>query len=50
MKGQTSTRTKVLHALMIVVLTILLLLFIAYIVKRDLPLNQIPVLNRFIRK
>ena len=29
MKGQTSTRTKVLHALMIVVLTILLLLFIA---------------------
>ncbi|MEY8723679.1 lipopolysaccharide biosynthesis protein [Bacteroides stercorirosoris] len=30
--------------------TVLLLLFIAYIVKRDLPLNQIPVLNRFIRK
>ena len=29
MKGQTSTRTKVLHALMIVVLTILLMLFIA---------------------
>ena len=29
MKGQTSTRTKVLHALMIVILTILLLLFIA---------------------
>lgn len=29
MKGQVSTRTKVLHALMIVVLTILLLLFIA---------------------
>ncbi|WP_294607549.1 lipopolysaccharide biosynthesis protein [uncultured Bacteroides sp.] len=30
--------------------TILLLLFIAYVVKRDLPLGQIPVLNRFIRK
>lgn len=30
--------------------TVLLLLFIAYIVKRDLPLSQIPVLNRFIRK
>ncbi len=30
--------------------TLLLLLFIAYIVKRDLPLSQIPVVNRFIRK
>lgn len=30
--------------------TVLLLLFIAYVVKRDLPLNQIPILNRFIRK
>lgn len=30
--------------------TLLLFLFIAYIVKRDLPLNQIPVINRFIRK
>ncbi len=29
--------------------TVLLLLFIAYIVKRDLPLNQIPLLNRFIK-
>ena len=30
--------------------TILLLLFVAYVVKRDLPLSQIPILNRFIRK
>lgn len=30
--------------------TVLLLLFITYVVKRDLPLGQIPVLNRFIRK
>lgn len=30
--------------------TILLLLFVAYIVKRDLPLSQIPVINRFIKK
>ena len=29
MEGQVSTRTKVLHALMVVVLTIVLLLFIA---------------------
>ena len=29
--------------------TVLLILFIAYIVKRDLPLNQIPILNRIIR-
>jgi hypothetical protein len=28
----------------------LLCLFIAYIIKRDLPLSQIPVINRFIRK
>ena len=27
-----------------------LLLFIAYIIKRDLPLSQIPVINRFIKK
>ncbi|WP_044534991.1 lipopolysaccharide biosynthesis protein, partial [Bacteroides intestinalis] len=26
--------------------TVLLILFIAYVVKRDLPLNQIPILNR----
>lgn len=30
--------------------TVLLLLFIAYVVKRDLPLSQIPVINRFIKK
>lgn len=30
--------------------TLLLLLFVAYIVKTDLPLNQIPVINRFIKK
>lgn len=30
--------------------TILLLLFVAYIVKKDLPLKSIPVINRFIRK
>lgn len=30
--------------------TILLLLFVVYVVKRDLPLSQIPILNRFIRK
>ena len=30
--------------------TLLLCLFIAYIIKRDLPLSQIPVINRFIRK
>lgn len=29
--------------------TVLLILFIAYIMKRDLPLNQIPILNRIIR-
>ena len=28
--------------------TVLLLLFIAYIIKKDLPLSQIPVINRFI--
>ena len=28
--------------------TVLLILFIAYVVKRDLPLNQIPILNRII--
>ena len=30
--------------------TILLFVFIAYIVKKDFPLNQIPVINRFIKK
>lgn len=30
--------------------TVLLGLFIAYIIKRDLPLNQIPIVNRFIKK
>lgn len=30
--------------------TVLLLLFVSYIVKRDLPLSQIPVINRFIKK
>lgn len=29
--------------------TILLLLFIAYVVKRDLPLNQIPILNKLLK-
>ena len=29
--------------------TVLLILFIAYVVKRDLSLNQIPILNRIIR-
>ena len=29
--------------------TVLLLLFVAYVVKRDLPLNQIPILNRIMR-
>ena len=35
--------------LAMVVRTILLLLFVAYIVKHDLPLKQIPFINRFIR-
>lgn len=30
--------------------TLLLMLFIGYIIKKDLPLNQIPVINRFIKK
>lgn len=30
--------------------TLLLLLFIAYIVKRDLPISQIPVLNRILKR
>lgn len=30
--------------------SVLLLLFIAYIIKKDLPLSQIPVMNRFIKK
>lgn len=30
--------------------TLLLLLFIAYIIKRDMPLSQIPLINRYIKK
>lgn len=30
--------------------TVLLILFVAYIVKKDLPLSQIPVINRFIKR
>lgn len=30
--------------------TVLLLLFVGYIVKKDLPLSQIPLINRFIKK
>lgn len=30
--------------------TVLLFVFIAYVIKKDLPLNQIPVINRFIKK
>lgn len=30
--------------------TLLLLLFVAYIIKRDLPINQIPFVNRYIKK
>ena len=30
--------------------TVLLLLFVAYVVKRDLPLSHIPVVNRFFKK
>lgn len=30
--------------------TVLLAVFIAYVIKKDLPLNQIPVINRFIKK
>lgn len=30
--------------------TLLLLLFVAYIIKKDLPLSQIPVVNRLVRK
>ena len=29
--------------------TILLIIFIAYIIKKDLPLDQIPIINRFIK-
>ena len=29
--------------------TVLLLVFVAYIVKKDLPLKSIPVINRFIK-
>lgn len=30
--------------------TLLLLLFVAYVVKKDLPLSEIPLINRFIKK
>lgn len=30
--------------------TVLLILFVVYIVKKDLPLSQIPLINRFIKK
>lgn len=30
--------------------TLLLLLFVAYIIKRDMPLSQIPIINRYIKK
>jgi O-antigen/teichoic acid export membrane protein len=29
--------------------TVLLILFVAYIIKHDLPLNQIPIVKRFVR-
>lgn len=29
--------------------TVLLLIFVAYVVKKDLPLKSIPVINRFIK-
>ncbi|WP_291527892.1 lipopolysaccharide biosynthesis protein [Bacteroides sp. UBA939] len=30
--------------------TVLLLLFVAYVVKRDLPLHRIPLINRFVKR
>ena len=36
--------------LLLALRTVLLLLFVAYIIKRDLPLQQIPVINRIIKK
>ena len=30
--------------------TVLLAIFIIYIIRRDLPLSQIPIVNRFIKK
>ena len=36
--------------LLLGVRTLLLLLFVAYIVKTDFPLQQIPVINRYIKK
>lgn len=36
--------------LRLVLRTMLLLLFVTYIVKKDLPLNQLPLVSRFIRK
>ena len=35
--------------LALLIRTVLLLIFVAYIVKHDLPLKQIPFINRFIR-
>lgn len=36
--------------LLLALRTVLLLLFVAYIIKRDLPLQQIPVINRIIKR
>ena len=36
--------------LLLSVRTVLLMLFVAYIIKVDFPLHQIPVINRFIKK
>ena len=30
--------------------TVLLLVFVAYLIKKDLPLSQVPLINRFIKK
>ena len=37
-------------ALQLVAGTLLLLLFVTYIVRRDLPLSSIPIVNRLVRK
>lgn len=36
--------------LTMIIRTLLLLAFIGFIIKRDLPLNQIPLINRFVKK
>lgn len=36
--------------LLVPIRTLLLLLFVGYIIKKDLPLKQIPVINRFFKK